>query len=424
MDFGLMTEVDENKRFALLEYISHLLAKDYAATLDDLVTLEFIPADVTADPAKKKIVAPILASILEQLSAGGGANAVNIEQVGRQVDVLSEEYPIVIPSYFGLVLRAFGALEGLGLSVDDRYSIVKECFPYLSRRLLSDDSPRIRTALRTFLYGVKGRLDVKRVDELANGYRTFTKIAAEAASGEAFVELRSSQAAQLRSSGEETDPTLAAAVKILFSEQGNYVQELIIEEAVNIADALSRSVSKTALRRARSLPNMIFNIPEKQEYPEAPPDGRFGGASLVEGQRLGTRLGRVNPLYPIYATVRILEEIVRLTDEDLDSLKTLKRLLQILAGVEYSTDNDGHVSSGVLDADDVALVRQAISKLLPRTTGVQQGVSGRELRSQVQEVSKLLRDVAPGARSIIRKFGKQFVSRSLTRIADFIEREA
>jgi hypothetical protein len=28
-----------------------------------------------------------------------------------------------------------------------------ECFPYLAKRLLSDDSPRARGALRTLLYG-------------------------------------------------------------------------------------------------------------------------------------------------------------------------------------------------------------------------------------------------------------------------------
>jgi predicted unusual protein kinase regulating ubiquinone biosynthesis (AarF/ABC1/UbiB family) len=125
-----------------------------------------------------------------QVSNGGGAFSIDIGAIGLEVESLSNEYPIVIPPYFGLILRAFGALEGLGLSVDKDYSIVKECFPYLSRRLLSDDSERIRKALRTFLYGTKGQLDIDRVDELAEGYRSFTATAAAAASGKAFEELR------------------------------------------------------------------------------------------------------------------------------------------------------------------------------------------------------------------------------------------
>ena len=52
---------------------------------------------------------------------------------------------------------AFSALEGLGLQLDPKYSIVNECFPYLARRLLTEDSERMHKMLRTFLYGKEGR---------------------------------------------------------------------------------------------------------------------------------------------------------------------------------------------------------------------------------------------------------------------------
>jgi len=42
------------------------------------------------------------------------------------------------------------------------YAAVQECFPYLARRLLADDDPRVRKALRDVLYGGKTRLDVDR----------------------------------------------------------------------------------------------------------------------------------------------------------------------------------------------------------------------------------------------------------------------
>ena len=61
-----------------------------------------------------------------------------------------------IPDYFLYMSRAFATLEGIGLSSDGNYSILKECFPYLAKRLLSDDSPRARGALRTLLYGGSG----------------------------------------------------------------------------------------------------------------------------------------------------------------------------------------------------------------------------------------------------------------------------
>lgn len=51
------------------------------------------------------IVAPLLATVLEQLSNGGGAKAVTVESVGEEVEELGRQYPIVIPAYFGLIIR-------------------------------------------------------------------------------------------------------------------------------------------------------------------------------------------------------------------------------------------------------------------------------------------------------------------------------
>jgi predicted unusual protein kinase regulating ubiquinone biosynthesis (AarF/ABC1/UbiB family) len=38
--------------------------------------------------------------------------------------------------------------EGIALRVDPSYSIVQECFPYLARRLLQDNDPRIQVHLK------------------------------------------------------------------------------------------------------------------------------------------------------------------------------------------------------------------------------------------------------------------------------------
>ena len=93
---------------------------------------------------------------MEQLSEGGGAQTITIDTVGEEVEELAKNYPICIPAYFGLIIRCFGTLEGLGLSIDPGYSIVKECFPYLCRRLLTEDTPRMRRMLKSFLYGKDG----------------------------------------------------------------------------------------------------------------------------------------------------------------------------------------------------------------------------------------------------------------------------
>ena len=55
-------------------------------------------------------------------------------------------------------------VQGLGLSVDENFAVVDECFPYIARRMLSDDDPRIRESLRTFIYNGENRLDVEKLE--------------------------------------------------------------------------------------------------------------------------------------------------------------------------------------------------------------------------------------------------------------------
>ena len=77
-----------------------------------------------------------------------------LPQVTMELESLTKRYPFQIPSYFALILRCFSVIEGIALRVDPNYSIVQECWPYLARRLLTDDHPRTRAALRQLLYGV------------------------------------------------------------------------------------------------------------------------------------------------------------------------------------------------------------------------------------------------------------------------------
>ena len=64
----------------------------------------------------------------------------------------------------------------LGLSVNEEYSILQECFPYLATRLFTDNSPRAKAALRTMLVGNghDGKaLPAKKLFEMSNGFTSY-----------------------------------------------------------------------------------------------------------------------------------------------------------------------------------------------------------------------------------------------------------
>ncbi|CAB1118295.1 unnamed protein product [Ectocarpus sp. CCAP 1310/34] len=504
LDMGLMTEVGEDQRYALLEYVSHLTAKDYEATLYDLIVLGFIPEEIGQDPEKAGIVAPLLATVLEQLSNGGGAKSVTVESVGEEVEELGRQYPIRIPAYFGLIIRAFSALEGLGLQLDEQYSIVNECFPYLARRLLTEDSERMHKMLRTFLYGKDGRyLKVDRVDDLVDGYSQFTALADEASKGlavdgvkdplgrtshdptaaaaaattttttTASAETPTSQqhtaassssrrrqgpqspaplfggdggggapaavpafasagatsvagAAQGAPGGAMTvavdpiqDPVARDALKLLFSKEGNYVQELVVEELVRMTDALGREANLQIIQALRTLT-------------EAPLSPARIARALAEAP--------MNPLLaPLQIPVKVqsfalsrifnrLEVALELSQEDQESLKALRRLQQLLQGGinndggENSSSSSSSSSRGVgfpLPPSPAALLPGGGS-IFPSGFSLQPGaaVGPREAVEAARQAAGLASMIGPGVASIAQKFLVQLAARTLDRLAD------
>ena len=53
-----------------------------------------------------------------------------------------------IPPYFALIIRAISVLEGIALTGDPEFAIVDEAYPYVAKRLLTDNDPRLQAALR------------------------------------------------------------------------------------------------------------------------------------------------------------------------------------------------------------------------------------------------------------------------------------
>lgn len=70
-----------------------------------------------------------------------------------------------IPEWFLYSSRAFLTLEGVSLQANPKYSLIQACFPYVAKRLVGDDDPRARKALRDLLYGATDSVDVNRLAE-------------------------------------------------------------------------------------------------------------------------------------------------------------------------------------------------------------------------------------------------------------------
>ncbi|GAQ81957.1 Putative protein kinase superfamily protein [Klebsormidium nitens] len=389
LDFGLMTEVTVDQRYALIEYISHLVNNDYEAVAGDLVHLGFVPPEMDDPESVASIVEP-LSKVLGELVKGGGAAKLNINQVTDDLSRMSEKIQFVIPPYFALILRAFGVLEGIGLAADPDYAIVEECYPYLAKRLLTDDSPRARRALRYFLYGRSAQLNVERVEEISAGFQTFRALmlpvgpptTAEQRK-EAATRICSTfralmlpvgpptTAAEQRKKAAVVDPAAREALNVVFAPQGSFVQDLLLQELVRATDALSRgAIAEFWLRVAvpASLPGAVLanrlglpvpRVPEPGTWPLPLPGYLFGSNSSVP--------------------------TAGLTAEDLKALSTSKRLWALLQPT------------------------------------LQEERSPRETAQFAREVWPVVNELLPGVRYATRKFARMLFERQAARLAADLE---
>ena len=88
---------------------------------------------------------------------GGGAKSINFQALSSDLAQITFDYPFRIPPYFALIIRAIGVLEGIALTTNPEFALVDEAYPYISKRLLTDDSPRLRESLRYMVGFMRGR---------------------------------------------------------------------------------------------------------------------------------------------------------------------------------------------------------------------------------------------------------------------------
>ena len=404
LDWGMTLDVPDDLQYGLLEFIAHVNTEDYDSMPEDFVNLGFTPAD-KLEKVKNSGLTEGLAFALRQLNKGGGPAQIQArvkeefkerygsdltdeelrdrarsEMIERMEDQLREEGVDVngvtnvmeemsrrnrelfkLPSYVLYVSRAFSTLEGIGLSANQDYSILQECYPYLAKRLMTDDSPRAKEALRSMLYGAgasnSGMLSPDKLIEMSEGFGTFTSFTSGANS--AASDTPTILAMDTDDSGME------AFVDLLLSEQGSGIQELLVEESARLTDA--------------SIRNSIEAV-EKSPL----------GVAMKTAMKTPVQLASLAPgplkpfIAPATAPYRIAKGLKRLSSKEADDEQALSTLQAL-----YATLGSGAGSSGN-GTPDIESLRQFASDLItdPKSP-VRQVLGNEKLLSRVPEVARL-----------------------------------
>ncbi|UFP96857.1 ABC1 kinase family protein [Gloeobacter morelensis] len=159
IDFGMMDQLSEETKENLVDSLVHLINREYRALAHDYVKLGFLAPGTDVAP-----IVPALESVLGDI-IGQKVQDFNFKTITDRFSDLVYEYPFRVPAKFALIIRSLITQEGIALSLTPDFKIIQVAYPYVARRLLTGESPRLRQRLLDILFK-DGRFQWHRLENL------------------------------------------------------------------------------------------------------------------------------------------------------------------------------------------------------------------------------------------------------------------
>ncbi len=230
LDFGMMSEIQPQQRYGLIEAIVHVVNRDFDALAYDYVKLDFLTPDVDLTP-----IIPAFSRVFAD-AQGASVADLNIKTITDDLSELMYEYPFRVPPYYALIIRSLVTLEGVAIYIDPTFKVLSEAYPYVSKRLLTDPSPELRDSLKDLLFK-DGRFRWNRLENLLKNARN--------------------------SQDYDSSDALNQGLEFLASERGAFIRTKLVDELFKGVDALGRNVMHnfTHLLRERVGVTAITEVP-------------------------------------------------------------------------------------------------------------------------------------------------------------------
>lgn len=226
LDFGMMSEIKAYQRYGLIEAIVHMVNRDYEGLAHDYVKLDFLTPDTDLTP-----IIPALGRVFNN-ALGASVAELNIKSITDQLSALMYEYPFRVPAYYALIIRSLVTLEGIAIFIDPNFKVLSAAYPYVAKRLLTDQAPELRASLRDLLFR-DGKFRWNRLENL----------------------LRNARNSQEYDFNQVLDQTL----DFLFSERGAFIRDNLVNEIVKGVDALGQNALHNITHALRDRVGLAVN---------------------------------------------------------------------------------------------------------------------------------------------------------------------
>ncbi|AIE75097.1 MULTISPECIES: AarF/ABC1/UbiB kinase family protein [unclassified Synechocystis] len=208
LDFGMMSTIQPYQRYGLIEAVVHLVNRDFDSLAKDYVKLDFLKPDTDLKP-----IIPALSQVFGN-ALGASVAELNFKSITDQMSAMMYEFPFRVPAYYALIIRSMVTLEGIAIGIDPNFKVLSKAYPYIAKRLLTDQSEELRTSLKELLFK-DGSFRWNRLENLLRNAKN--------------------------SPGFDFDYVLNEATDFLLSERGKFIRDRLVAELVNNIDQLGRN---------------------------------------------------------------------------------------------------------------------------------------------------------------------------------------
>jgi len=149
IDFGMMADVTEEECYGLVGLVIGLQNKDLPLVTEELLKLGFLRDTTQVDQ-----LVPRLREAFRRATGGTGkASDVNFAKLQAELDAIARENVLKFstPPFFTIIIRSLTILEGMALSADPNFRLVRGSYPYVLRQLLSENNEQPPEALQKLL---------------------------------------------------------------------------------------------------------------------------------------------------------------------------------------------------------------------------------------------------------------------------------
>nr|XP_043616523.1 uncharacterized protein slr1919 [Erigeron canadensis] len=161
LDFGLICRMEKKHKFAMLGSIIHIVNGDWASLVGALADMDVVRPGINVSRVIME-----LEYAMDEIEFEDGIPDVRFSRVLGKIWAIALKYHFRMPPYYTLLLRSLASFEGLAMAGDPGFKTFESSYPYVVRKLLTDNSLDTRKILHSVVLNKRKELQWEKVSFL------------------------------------------------------------------------------------------------------------------------------------------------------------------------------------------------------------------------------------------------------------------